>query len=133
MEMRVMALIPDGAEYAQTVEDALCSCIPAEHLAIVHDAAGLADHLGHWIEEPPVLVLYADSDKTLTSLVTFRYLFLDYRIILVLPHDGKNIVAVGHMLQPRVIVFAAEAREQLPMLLKRMWEQQEARHNRSLG
>jgi hypothetical protein len=61
-----------------------------------------------------------DEQQTLSHLASIRGLLSEVQVVLVLPTDEKAVVAIGHSLRPRVVLYIDHVATQLAPILARM-------------
>lgn len=118
--MRVVALIPENDEQAGLVKRALEAEIPVEKLHIYSSASSVFDTARLPLDGTTILVVYVDGQHTLSQLASVRGRLTEVQMVLVLPTDEKAIVAIGHSLRPRVVLYVDHVTTQLVPILKRM-------------
>ena len=67
-----------------------------------------------------IAVLEANSMDELKDLVSLHDLFLDIRIILILPDRERETISNAHKLRPRFLAYADSDFESVKVVLKKM-------------
>jgi hypothetical protein len=118
--MRVVALIPENDAQAVQVRNALKISVPAENLQVFSSTSAIVDSAKLPLDGATILVVYVDEQQTLSHLASIRGLLSEVQVVLVLPTDEKAVVAIGHSLRPRVVLYIDHVATQLAPILARM-------------
>lgn len=118
--MRVVALIPENNEQTEQVRQALNVGVPADKLQVFPCTSAIVDGAKLPLDEKTILVVYVDNQQTLSHLASIRGLLSEVQVVLVLPTDDKAVVAIGHSLRPRVVLYIDHVATQLAPILERM-------------
>jgi len=117
--MNIAMLAPEGVDVNAALGD-LADSPEAFKLHVFHQVTSLAAFLGAFFEKPLLLVLFILDRPTLALLLSMKHLLADTQLVLVLANDDKTLVAAGHQLQPRVILYTNSVSTQLAPLIERI-------------
>lgn len=117
--MNIAMLAPEGVDVNEAMGD-WRDVADSEKPQVFRQVASLASFLGEYFEKPLLLVLFILDRQTLTLLLSMKHLLVDTQVVLVLANDDKVLVAAGHQLQPRVILYTNSVNTQLAPLIERI-------------
>ncbi len=79
---------------------------PKMKVETIREIPGLIRRLCRYKRDITIIILFIVSAEELSNLFAIRDLFLDMRIILILPDHQKLTIKQGHAMLPRFLSFA---------------------------
>ncbi len=101
--MNLLYYTPEGYGPGKRLMEALDAVAPRERFSICHGVDDLSRLLREPGAKPDVAVFFPSSRKELTAMLRIRELFVDIRIILVLPGESEDMVSEALTLHPRYL------------------------------
>lgn len=85
---------------------AIKDVVPSDSLYLYHRIEDLSQGIRQVPWGSSIAVLLTSSTKELSEIIALKGLFLESRIILILPDRKKESIAKGHTLFPRFLSYA---------------------------
>ncbi len=101
--MKLLFYTPENYNPGKRLQEALNTVAPEECFSICHGVDDLSRLLRRPIVRPDVAVFFPSTREELAAMIAMRKLFMDLRIILVLPDDSKDMVSEALTLHPRFL------------------------------
>ncbi len=101
------------------IKNLVKTALPAKCVKVCHTIESVSARLRH-PGNPSIMILLAGNREDLYQLFALRDLMNDIDIILLLPDNGKDTVAMGLKLYPRFVGYLNEDLLELPLVLKKM-------------
>jgi len=105
---------------AQLMEPKLHARLPTVGLEIFSSVGALYQRLSDVQDEAVIAILAPSRSDQLRQFEKFRELFLDVRMVLVLPDRGPETIRLAHHLYPRYISFRDANLDDLVAVVDRM-------------
>ncbi|MDP3479179.1 MAG: hypothetical protein Q8R88_05365 [Desulfoprunum sp.] len=103
--MNIFLYAAGNPAYAEKLLNQINSLIDLEQVFLLPADFPLSAFLDFDMHSGDVLVLILADRKELDQLLDMKELLQDFRLILILPDDGEETVARGHLLMPRYLSF----------------------------
>jgi len=78
------------------------------------------DRLGKPMGKKPIVILYVRTKDELFMLLASRDVFLDVKLILILPEDDNETVALGHRFHPNFVTYVHSEPSRLIAVLNKL-------------
>jgi len=79
--------------------------VPKVNIEVFRTIAGLSARFHQLRDDAFVAVLLTESRKELMDFLSLSNLFRDIRIILIVPHQDEDPIALGHRLKPNFLCY----------------------------
>jgi L-lactate utilization protein LutB len=111
---------PSGNKLNKLIEKDL----PGVEMAVYKTIDDLSQSLKHPTENSGVAVLLISNQEDLKNILSIRHLFQNIRIILLVPSEDAEIVALAHRLRPRFLTDIDTDLAEITAVLKKMLKDQ---------
>ncbi len=106
-EMKILLYVKKGTDAGKRLEKAMELISLKAELTIVRTVRALIRELRIlWTPKPSILILFSEDRCDLDELFSMKVFFQDIRIILILPDNDRETLALGYQLYPRFISYA---------------------------
>lgn len=102
------------------LQKAIESVVPMENTEVCRDIEELGRRLRLPTCDVSISVFFTKSKAELFDLVLIKKLLLNLRIILVLPDEDSETIAMGHTLFPRFVTYTDSDFKDVEAVLKKM-------------
>ena len=106
----------------QQLEQKLRARLPGVQLEVHSSFPSVYQRLSMVQEASAIAIMVADSRDLLQEFIKLRTLFIEARIVLVLPDHDQETVSLGHQLHPRYIGYMDGNFDDLAAVAARMVE-----------
>lgn len=96
--------------------------VPVNRIMIFRDIEAFINKILYPVNMHTVIVIFASTKDELMHIVSFKQMFSDHRIILILPNRSDQVISAGHALYPRFLSFADSNFKDIAAVLKKMKE-----------
>jgi hypothetical protein len=100
----------------------IAASIPEGQLEVCRTIESLSRRLKQPLAELDIAVLQAASREELKEIFSFRHLFGDMRIILIVPNREVETIAMAHQLRPRFLSYTDGDLTVIVEVLRKMLE-----------
>lgn len=104
--MNLIAFIPGHTQASERLRQAARDSLTGQGLELFTNREGLLRKLGGPQEERACALLYAENEPDLSFFISQAGRLLDFKLILILPQYGSEILSEGLKLCPRYIGYA---------------------------
>ncbi len=118
--MKLIYYTPDDFDPGKRLKEALHAAAPEARFSVCHGVDDLSRLLRRPIVRPDVAVFFPSAREELTAMVAMRELFMNLRIILVLPDDSRDMVSEAFALYPRFLDDSDRGFDDVAAVLKKM-------------
>ena len=118
MKVLFYGAINNGA--GKRLQKAIESVVPIENTEVYRDIEELGRRLRLPTCDVRLSVFFARSKAELFELVLIKELFLNLRIILIIPNGDNETITMGHTLFPRFLTYADSDFKDVEAVLKKM-------------
>jgi len=119
-------LLDSTNQVARVLEPKLHERLPDVGLEIFSSFRPLHRRLGKAQENAVVAILTADCRDQLESFKELQTLFVDVRIVLILPDNDPATLALGHKLYPRFLTYREGNMDDLVAVVARIHDKMQA-------
>lgn len=119
--MKVLLYFPDMTGVTHQFQKLIEACIPEENLEVCHTIDRLSQRFRQPYFDLGVAVLVATNHEELMDIFSIRDLLKDLQIILVIPDQKQETVALAHQLRPRLLSYMNGDLSMVPKVLTRMF------------
>ncbi len=120
--MNILSYITVKSNQGERLQRVIEVFSPKEKIETCRSIVTLREKLQQPFKHLDVAVFFPSDENELSDLLSLRDLLRDMRIILVLPDRTRGIVAMGHMLRPRLISYGDSDFFEVAAVLGRMLE-----------
>jgi hypothetical protein len=120
--MRVLLYTSDLSGVGGKILEEIDRLVPQEKIEIYQTTQTLSRRLCQPRFNLAVAIVITSNMKELQDILSFRELFQDLRIILILPDRKKMTVSMGHLLLPRFLDYMDGDFKKITAVLKRMFQ-----------
>jgi hypothetical protein len=103
--MKVLLYINMTEQSGEQLLRLIAASIPEGQLEVCRTIESLSCRLKQPLAELDIAVLQAASQEELKEIFSFRHLFGDMRIILIVPNREVETIAMAHQLRPRFLSY----------------------------
>ena len=103
--MKGLLYLPEVGGIADQRKKLVEGRIPEENLEVYRSLEGLSQRLAQPFDDLGVAVLMAGNHEELMNIFSIRDLLRDLQIILVIPDQKEETVALAHQLRPRLLTY----------------------------
>ncbi|MGD9158374.1 MAG: hypothetical protein PVG39_08220 [Desulfobacteraceae bacterium] len=120
--MKILVYIEKGTDAGKRLEKAIEMMSSNTEMTIVNTITAIKRELRvpRIPPKPAVIVLLAEDIRRLNDLFAMRVLFQDIRIILILPDDKEETLAIGYQLYPRYLSYTHSDFSDVKMVMEKM-------------
>lgn len=101
----VLLYIPVKGELEERIQRSIGPQVLNEETETCRNIDNLSQRLVQFGDKPQIAVLVAPTRKELLDLHSIRHQFSDLRIILILPDQEEETIAMGHRIYPRLLSY----------------------------
>ena len=103
--MKGLLYLPEVGPVADQVKESVEAGIPEEKLEVYRSIDRLYQRFRQPFDDLGVAVLMAGNHEELMNIFSIRDLLRDLQIILVIPDQKEETVALAHQLRPRLLTY----------------------------
>ena len=103
--MKGLLYLPEVGPVADQVKESVEAGIPEEKLEVYHSIDRLYQRFREPLDDLGVAVLMAANHEELKNISSIQHLLRGLRIILVIPDQKEETVALAHQLRPRFLTY----------------------------
>jgi hypothetical protein len=120
--MKVLLYLPesDGAGYQ--LKKLIEAHISGEEIEVYRSVEKLSQRLRQPFDDLAVAVLVAATHEELMNIFSIRHLLRDLRIILIIPDQKEETIALAHQLRPRLLNYIKGDLSTITTVLDKMLE-----------
>lgn len=94
--------------------------VATEKYQVFHKLPDFENYLRASVSHQDIIILQADNVEILQKLTALQDFFSNQRIILILPDNKKETIALGHALRPRFITYPDSDLREMATVLSNM-------------
>ncbi len=102
-ETKVLLYTRNKDVVAERLHNLISALVPEKNIEISRSIKRLSQSLGYSSTYNTLAVLLASSEENLQELLAINDFLVNFRIILILPDDEKEMMAKGYRLYPRFV------------------------------
>lgn len=104
----------------ETLEQIVAEQLPTRHLIRCRSLADLEQRLRRPCHHAEIVLISVGDAIEMQELSAMRPLFIDLRLVMVLPRRDPDIIAWAHKMGPRFIAYADNGHQQVGAVLNKM-------------
>jgi len=120
--MKVLLYFPEMGGVGDQLQKLVEARIPGEKLEVYHSIDKLSQRFKQPFDDLGVAVLMAANHEELMNIFSIRDLLRGLRIILVIPDQKEETVALAHQLRPRLLTYINDDLSTITTVLAKMLE-----------
>jgi hypothetical protein len=118
--MGLLVYIPKKDEQGRQLQQMVGGLLWQDSIEIFYEFKYFDFRLRNLTGNEDIALLYASTAEDLDDLVANRNLFLNLRLVLILPDSDEGTIAKGHLLRPRFMSYQDNSFADLSAVLQKM-------------
>ncbi len=118
--MNIILYAAENSPQVEQLQQVIALHLPKDGIEACQTVESLSLRIRQPLPNPVIFILLISSSKELSEILNLRSMLLDRRVILILPNDSTETLAMGHALRPRFLTYADEGFVDVSTVLGRM-------------
>ena len=120
--MKVLLYLPEMGGVSEQLKGLVEASIPEEKLEVYRSLNALSQRMRQPFDDLKVAVFMAANYEELMNIFFIRHLLREIRLVLIIPDQRKETVALAHQLRPRFLTSTEGDLSTVATVLSKMLE-----------